>query len=139
MLLRSYAKLNLYLNLISKNEQGYHLLDSLFSYVDLYDELEVIELTGQEHEIEANYELVKEDNLIYKALRLFLQSYNLKKYFKITHHKNIPNKILDSANYIIYNSYNPIMNWDIYDEHSKKFQSVLRINDLLKNVKKRKY
>ena len=48
----------------------------------------------------------------------------------VTHHKNIPDKILDSANYIIYNSYNPIMNWDICDEHSKKFRSVLKINDL---------
>ena len=49
----------------------------------------------------------------------------------VTHHKNIPDKILDNANYVIYNSYNPIMNWDIYDDHSKKFRSVLKINDLL--------
>jgi len=52
----------------------------------------------------------------------------------VTHHKKIPDKILDAANYVIYNSYNPIMNWDIYDDHSKKFQSVLSINNLLSSL-----
>lgn len=39
----------------------------------------------------------------------------------VTHHKNIPDKIIDNTNYIVYNKYNPIMNWDICDSHSRKF------------------
>ena len=33
----------------------------------------------------------------------------------VTHSKNIPNKIIDLCDYLVYTKYNPIMNWDFRD------------------------
>lgn len=40
-LLRAYAKLNLFLNIIGKNYLSYHLLESYFARIDVYDEIEI--------------------------------------------------------------------------------------------------
>ena len=86
------------------SEQGYHLLDSFFSYIDLYDEIEITENNHKQHKIIANYDLSKldnsnpdqsgVDNLIIKAIELFHSYYKITKpsYFTIKHHKNIPIK-----------------------------------------------
>ena len=36
---KSPAKLNLFLNIIDRKPNGYHNLQSIFTFVDLYDEL----------------------------------------------------------------------------------------------------
>ena len=91
------------------SEQGYHLLDSFFSYIDLYDEIEITKNNHKQHKIIANYDLSKLDNsnadqsapdqsgldnLIIKAIKLFHSYYKIIKpsYFTIRHHKNIPIK-----------------------------------------------
>ena len=40
---KSYAKINLYLEVTDKRDDGYHILDSLICPIDLYDEIEIIE------------------------------------------------------------------------------------------------
>ena len=71
--------------------------------------------------IVAGYLNTKEKENI--AIKLFEKLSRLKNIAicYVTHHKNIPNKILDKSNYIVYNKYNPIMNWDICDSHSRSF------------------
>ena len=39
--LYSPAKINLFLKVINQREDGYHNLQSLFTYIDLYDEIKV--------------------------------------------------------------------------------------------------
>ena len=90
MFLKSYAKINLHLNIIGKNSDNYHLLDGLFSYINFYDELEIS--TNSKTIIESNYNIPMEDNIIYKIINKFHDSYQLEKKqnFLIKHQKNIP-------------------------------------------------
>lgn len=64
--LRTYAKLNLCLDVIGKREDGYHDIDSLFQNVSLYDEMEVNFVDGiGEIKIESNVSI--QDNIIEKV------------------------------------------------------------------------
>lgn len=45
-----------------------------------------------------------------------------------SHHKNIPDKIYEYSDYVIFDKNNPILNWDICDEVTRKFNCVL--NDI---------
>ena len=44
----------------------------------------------------------------------------------VTHHITIPSDILDTANYVIYNKYNPLMNWDICEDYTKNWKFLLK-------------
>ncbi len=70
--MRSPAKLNLYLEVKGKREDGYHEVKLLNVAVDLCDSVEV-ELGGKEISIECGHPGVPEDegNLCHKAARLF--------------------------------------------------------------------
>ena len=84
--------------------------------------------------IVAGYLNTKEKENI--AIKLFEKLSRLKNIAicYVTHHKNIPNKILDKSNYIVYNKYNPIMNWDICDSHSRSFCCTLKSDKLEKTI-----
>ena len=88
---KSYAKLNLYLNIVGKRQDGYHLIDSLFVYIDLYDLINIkINKTGQIG-FSCNQQLLNNsDNLCYKAAQLFLEKYNITDAIDIDLVKNIP-------------------------------------------------
>ena len=43
MKFRSHCKINLFLHIIAKKNDGYHQLESLFYFPDVYDEIEIIE------------------------------------------------------------------------------------------------
>lgn len=92
MILKSYAKINLYLQLCGKNKFNYHLLDSLFAYTSLYDLLELEKSYKDDHQIIANYDLELTENIIYKSFKVFEQKYNLhnSQKFTVKQHKNIP-------------------------------------------------
>lgn len=92
MILYSYAKVNLTLKVLDKLPDGYHLLDSLISYIDLYDVIDISENSLGEHKIISNYDVGLEDNLIYRVISKFYEFYNVESisYFTIKHQKNIP-------------------------------------------------
>ena len=46
----------------------------------------------------------------------------------VTHHTTIPSDILENTNYVIYNKYNPLMNWDICEDYTKNWKFVLETN-----------
>jgi len=87
MLLKSYAKINLYLNILSKT-RGYHNIDSLFCYIDLYDIIQVDQ--SNKYELKADYEISSNENIIAKTIIKFNHKYGVDKNFKITHAKKIP-------------------------------------------------
>ncbi|MFN6991591.1 MAG: 4-(cytidine 5'-diphospho)-2-C-methyl-D-erythritol kinase [Fervidobacterium sp.] len=65
IILRTYGKLNLCLDVISKREDGYHEIDSLFQNVSIYDDMEIIFSDGNgKILIESNFKI--KDNIVKK-------------------------------------------------------------------------
>ncbi len=91
MLLKSYAKINLYLNILGRDKENYHNLDSLFAYVDLFDLLQINKIKEEKHKIEGDY-LIDNENIILKTIFLFEKNYQIKnpQKFQIKQQKNIP-------------------------------------------------
>lgn len=78
MLIKSYAKINLSLDVVGKREDGYHLLEMVMQSIDLCDDVN-IEKSLDGIRISCNKEYVPTDgrNLAYKAAQLFLDSYEI--------------------------------------------------------------
>lgn len=87
---KSYAKINLILDVIEKREDGYHNIDGIMQLVDLYDVVDVE--IADDFEIICNNKNVPTDerNLVFKAFYLMKEKYKFKENFKITIEKNIP-------------------------------------------------
>ncbi len=85
------AKINLGLNVLSKREDGYHNIESLFYPIPLEDALEILP-TGGDFEFSSTgiaLDCVLEDNIVVKAYRLLKEDFLLPN-VKIHLHKNIP-------------------------------------------------
>ena len=83
------AKINLFLRVLNKREDGYHNLASLFQTIDLADQIQ-LELSDEDQFTCSHSEVDPKDNLVLKALALFRSKVD--KPFKIKIHlvKNIP-------------------------------------------------
>lgn len=89
------AKINLTLEVLSKRPDGFHDIQSIMQMIDLYDYLTIkledsdderITLSGTSDEIPYN-----EKNLVYKAAKLFLDTVNIhNKHVDVFIEKNIP-------------------------------------------------
>lgn len=93
LIIKSPAKINLFLEVLNKRPDGFHNINSAFQAVSLFDELDikVTDQPGIEIEIINNRELtVGEDNLITKAYRLMVSKFQFKKGLKVNLTKNIP-------------------------------------------------
>lgn len=67
----SYAKLNLGLKIVGKQNNGYHLLNTIFCIIDLYDKLEFeISHNGKINIVNDTQTWPIEDDLIFKATSL---------------------------------------------------------------------
>lgn len=97
-IIKSHAKLNLFFHLVGKNENNYYLIESIMTFIDLYDEFFITKADHFNIEFEYN-EKIKfqpidhENNTIYKITCKFLEKYgfninDLK--LKIIIKKNIP-------------------------------------------------
>lgn len=87
---KSYAKINLTLDVIEKREDGYHNIDGIMQMIDLYDEVEVtisdkFEITSNSKEIPLD-----EKNLVYKVYYVMKEKYKFNENFSIHIDKNIP-------------------------------------------------
>ena len=86
----SPAKLNLFLHITGRRENGYHELQSIFQLIDLYDWLEFeVNMTGKIH-IEGLGNVQLEQNLIYKAALLLKSHTKNSSGVQIKIEKNIP-------------------------------------------------
>jgi 4-diphosphocytidyl-2-C-methyl-D-erythritol kinase len=66
----SYAKLNLFLNIKSKRDDGYHEIDSIFQTIDIADKLRIEEGSGKSDEIRFSVPLDAKRSSLHKTLEL---------------------------------------------------------------------
>lgn len=90
--LRAYAKINLGLDVLRKREDGYHEVKMIMQTVDLYDELILEKVEEDIIQLSTNVEglEVDEGNLVYKAIKLIKDKYNISNGVKARLIKNIP-------------------------------------------------
>ena len=92
MRIRSFAKINLGLEILSKREDSYHEIRTLFQSIDLNDILEFRPLRQDRILLEGNDDTIPwdESNLIYRAGRLLKERFKLKAGVHVWVEKNIP-------------------------------------------------
>ncbi len=91
MILPAPAKLNLFLHITGRRQDGYHELQSVMQFVELADVLSFELLDTHVIHFESQYrEVAIEDNLVYRAARLLQQYAGVTQGARITLHKNIP-------------------------------------------------
>ena len=89
MILKAYAKVNLILKVNNKLDSGYHNLQMINAFIDLYDEIEIVESDIDLVEY-INSDINKDEDIVLKGLKLFKNIYNIEKSYKIRITKNIP-------------------------------------------------
>jgi 4-diphosphocytidyl-2-C-methyl-D-erythritol kinase len=87
---RSFAKVNLALSVLGKRADGYHDIQTVFQTVDLFDELEFRSSSDIALHCENLPGVRNEDNLVYKAAKLFAEASGERRGVSITLRKNIP-------------------------------------------------
>ena len=91
MILKSPAKINLYLEVLNKRKDGFHNINTVFEKIALYD---LISLKKREKGIKINFSGEKiprgHKNLAYKAAHLLQEETGIKKGVEIKIKKNIP-------------------------------------------------
>lgn len=86
----SPAKLNLFLHITGRRENGYHELQSIFQLIDLYDWLEFEVLATAEIQIDGLNSVDLEQNLIYRAAQILKPFAKAPTGLKIRLDKQIP-------------------------------------------------
>jgi len=86
----SPAKLNLFLHITGRRENGYHELQTIFQLIDLYDWMDFEPQAEQNIQIEGLAEVQLEQNLIYRAAQLLRPHAKKPCGLNIRIEKNIP-------------------------------------------------
>jgi len=86
--LKSYAKINLYLDIKEKLDNGYHKIETLFQTINLYDEIIIQKTDRPIYQIECNNPLVPvgKGSIVYQAVTLLMQGNNFGVDIKINKH-----------------------------------------------------
>ena len=92
---KAYAKVNLVLDVLRKREDGYHDVKMIMQNLNIYDELEFLvneEVSERNITISANRRDIPTDsrNLIYKAIELMFDEYDINATVHVNLTKNIP-------------------------------------------------
>ncbi|MES2676807.1 MAG: 4-(cytidine 5'-diphospho)-2-C-methyl-D-erythritol kinase [Pseudomonadota bacterium] len=91
---KSPAKINLYLEIVGRTANGYHLLDSLMVMIDIFDVITLEKNDDLQLEIKgSNTKDLQEnwrENIVIKAINLLAEKYHFTPNIKITLEKNIP-------------------------------------------------
>lgn len=74
--LRAFAKLNLYLDITGRREDGYHTLETVMQSISLYDEVTVVTCPGDGITLTCSRENIPTDsrNTAYRAAELFMRA-----------------------------------------------------------------
>lgn len=87
MILKSPAKINLFLNITGKYPNNYHKIQSFFALLNLHD---VIEITESETNSVAMNKEIDGNNIIIKALNFIRNHFGIKQNFNVKITKSIP-------------------------------------------------
>ncbi|MBL7055857.1 4-(cytidine 5'-diphospho)-2-C-methyl-D-erythritol kinase [Candidatus Woesearchaeota archaeon] len=91
MIVKSYAKANLCLEIGKKLKSGYHQVKSIMQPVQLHDTISFEKLKEDKIEITStNKDLESRENLVHKAAEIIKKEYNIKEGIKIHLEKAIP-------------------------------------------------
>ena len=94
--IKSNAKINLSLGIVGKLNSGYHKIESLVSFLSLYDEIKIKKINNKNHKIKFSGKFskgIKNNNTVFKLLKILDKKKLLKnKKFLIKIKKNIPQK-----------------------------------------------
>ncbi|API85969.1 4-(cytidine 5'-diphospho)-2-C-methyl-D-erythritol kinase [Francisella uliginis] len=75
---KSFAKINLFLHILNKRDDGYHNLQTWFTFLDLKDSLKFRFNDSSEINISSNVDISsKTDNLVYKAIKEFQKAFKV--------------------------------------------------------------
>ena len=89
--LRSPAKLNLMLNITGRREDGYHLLETVFQFVDLCDHLRfVVTDSSDVLSVEGNSSVAAPEDILLRAAELLHARFKVRKGVNINVDKCIP-------------------------------------------------
>lgn len=90
--LKSRAKINLSIDVLGKREDGYHLVEMIMQTIDLYDIIKIKELSTEDIIIKSNSSDIPLDdnNIVYKAINLLKNKFNINKGVEVFIEKNIP-------------------------------------------------
>ena len=86
----SPAKLNLFLHIVGRRDNGHHELQSIFQLIDLYDWISFEAIEENQIQIEGLAEVKLEQNLIYRAAQYLRPHAKTPCGLKISVEKNIP-------------------------------------------------
>ena len=80
IVIKSPAKLNLFLNIINKRNDGYHNIETYFQFVSLYDEIWLNSISGNKIDFRCNKKtLSNSKELCVKATEILKKNIKLKK------------------------------------------------------------
>lgn len=86
MKVKSNAKINLGLKIIGKKD-GYHLLESKFIPISIYD---ILSIKKNDSDKVTGMIISNEENIIYKAIKLYKQKFDVKECISVNIKKRIP-------------------------------------------------
>lgn len=88
--LKSYAKINLHLDIGEKLNNGYHYIETIFQTINLFDEIYLKKLDKPIVQLKCNHPEVpvKEDSIMYKAIKSIIKDRNMG--LAVSIYKNIP-------------------------------------------------
>ena len=94
--LKSWAKINLSINVIKCLPNNFHSIESLITFIQIFDEIKIRSINQKEHRISFSGKFSKgigKNNTVYKLLNLLEKKNIIKgKKFEINIKKNIPQK-----------------------------------------------
>ena len=92
--IKSYAKVNLSLKVLGRNKNKFHKIQSIISYLDIYDRIYINSVNKKKHHVHFDGLFSKnlKNNTITKLLNILEKKNLLKKKYKIQVRKNIPQK-----------------------------------------------
>ena len=90
--LKAYAKINIGLNIISRRQDGYHNIETVFQQIDLFDQIKVIGTGNSGIIVQSDNPnlATNEDNICYRAVKLMQQLVGIDDGVSIQINKRIP-------------------------------------------------
>lgn len=89
---KAFAKINLYLNVINKREDGFHNLEMIMAPLALHDTLSFEKIEEKQVRINTDVEVTYnvKDNIVYKVAKYMLDIFNIEEGLEINITKRIP-------------------------------------------------